>query len=172
MPLEEQGVLVTPGLFEKGIWWHAGGKGNSYLPDEIMVSETYRRSGNQAEYVAALTALMNLSFGSDKRYMAVVSICWDTGNYIFVLPKRAWLTIYHNSNPIVSYSEKDGHGFRHFLEAWDTPETDQNIWAQRFRSDVFDYWKSVREEGERLGKEAKRGQALVSQADQAISAFV
>lgn len=129
-PLEHQGVMLTPEMFQHGIWFPAGG-GTTEKEDEYRKEFDLRRSQNEAEYKAALGALLSI-LNDNKRFMAVVSMRWCSLTYRLVTARRVWLTIYRGKRSVLDYSHINGHPLDNFCSNWENPEKRQIVWEERF----------------------------------------
>lgn len=135
-PAHEQGVLLTLKMLEKGIWFIGGG--NTHSTEQKYVSEvSYYRSKNEAEYMAALKALLKIH-SDNQHFRAVVSMRWCSLTYRLVTAKRVWLTIFYAERAWCAYSHKPGdHATHNFCECWaGEAELDQKAWEGRFNNDI------------------------------------
>lgn len=135
-PQKEQGVLLTPKMLEQGIWYPANGA-TVDTKKKYHRSIDYYRSDNEAEYTAALKALLKIH-NDNQHFRAVVSMRWCSLTYRLVTTKRVWLTIFYAQRAWCAYSHMPGHNAtRNFCECWGgEAELDQKAWERRFNKDI------------------------------------
>ena len=134
-PLIHQGVLLTPEMFEHGIWYPAGGS-TTEKEDEYRKEFDLRRSGNESEYKAALSALLAIH-NDNQHFVAVISMRWCSLTYRLVTARRVWLAVYYAEQPVLSYSHVNRHSLEKFVSIWENPEHDQRVWEERFGSAII-----------------------------------
>jgi hypothetical protein len=137
-PLLQQGVMLNPDMLQPGIWFPAGATSESY-DDHYRQDFKLQRSENQAEYTAALRALLGIH-NDNQHFMAVVSMRWCTLTNRLVTAKRVWLSIFHGTDRILTFSHtKDGRDLHNFTGYWrEPPEPSQIVWEDRFNSAILD----------------------------------
>lgn len=136
-PVIRQGVLLNPTLLMEGIWRPAGGNTNIDEDAGRYRKELHLwRSDNQAEYTAALNALMTIG-DDDSHLTAVISMRWCSLTYRLVTSKRVWLGLYRGQEHLRTYSHADnGQALYNFCDYWENPEYDQKVWEARFMEAV------------------------------------
>lgn len=135
-PLLHQGVMLTTNMLQLGIWFPVGGR-TILKEDEYRKEFDLRRSENEPEYKAALSALLEIH-RDNQHFLAVISMRWCSLTYRLVTAKRVWLGIYYGERTLLTYSHKnDGRPTYNFCECWETPERDQKVWEDRFNDAIL-----------------------------------
>jgi hypothetical protein len=137
-PFSKQGVFLTAEMLKAGIWFAAGSSGE-ISDDKIRKVVNLQRSGNQQEYIPMLEALIEMSHRDASNYFAVISFKWDSHFNCFVVPKRVWMSAYHNNGQqVLCYSHhKDGKPMYSILELHAQPTFDKDAWRRRLHEDIF-----------------------------------
>lgn len=133
-PASQQGVLLNLEMLTQGIWFPIGGMTND-TEEECRKTIKLRRSENQAEYTAALAALMSI-LNNDSKLIAVVSMRWCSLTYRLITGKRVWLTLYRKNIVLCSFSHKRDRPTYNFCECWAEPDYEQHVWEERFKAAI------------------------------------
>lgn len=168
-PLLNQGVLLVPEMFGKGIWCGRGGSMNS--TDRLITEErTIERLDSETErdMFAGLQGLLEAMPPDADAHLAVVSLVWSQERHMLMLPKRTWIHVYHGEDRVVAYTHRDnGSPTYHFTQLAGVDPITAAYWKERFEKDIRAHWERQRDSA---AAQVESGESRRSKATAVLSA--